>query len=209
MNARRSPTPRAESWPPRCSRFAADRVRGDVPVAEAAATEVSGGHGVALADFDEDHDLDPSVVTGAGRIILFPGQPDGDFEADSLFVRRIDPDLANDAVDAFGAGDFDADGHADLFLTNLSTTALLYGDGRGGFSPASVFDMRYQADTATLVDLNGDGLADMLSAGVIPRDLGVRLARSPRIFGGRVSYALPAMARALAVGDLDGTRPTS
>ncbi len=66
------------------------------------------------------------------------------------------------AVTYLSSGDVNGDGNTDL-LTNLNGLVLLLGNGKGGFTEKAITNGPYDGDLApTLVDLNGDGKADVV-----------------------------------------------
>ena len=124
--------------------------------------------GVALVDVDGDDDLDLYLVQ-SGRI----GAP-GAESANRLYLNRGDgrfneaPDAAGAADRGYGmgvaAGDYDNDGDADLYVTNLGPNTLLRNDGRGRFKDvtrqAGVGDAGW-GTAAAFLDLDGDGHLDL------------------------------------------------
>ncbi|HEX2465127.1 MAG TPA: CRTAC1 family protein [Thermoanaerobaculia bacterium] len=147
------------------------------------------GPGVALLDFDNDQDLDLYFVQGRmlepGRTIAdspFPtsheipltdrlyrneliGSPDG-----RRGLRFTDVTSSSGLLPASGygqgvtAGDFDADGYVDLYVTRFGSNQLLHNDGRGGFTDvtaASGTDDPRWSVAAAFVDVDRDGLLDL------------------------------------------------
>ncbi len=108
---------------------------------------VQNNNGVAVADYDQDGDLDiflvgiasfdPSDETTWNRLLR--NNDDGTFE-DVTLAAGFDAQFINDGPRArlgekFGAawGDCDNDGYPDLFLTNSRFDQLYYNDGDGTF----------------------------------------------------------------------------
>lgn len=111
-----------------------------------------------------------------------------------------------------GAGDFDGDGHADVIAATLGGDALsfLSGDGHGGFAAARSIPLPGNVTALATGDVNRmDGLADVV--------VGIGGARGPRLLvfegsAGAIKSApeiipLPAEARSIAIGQLDGDYP--
>src|SRR5262249_2389737 len=66
------------------------------------------------------------------------------------------------------AGDFDGDGHTDLFVTTATNDALFWNNGNGTFTegarPAGVISFGWHSGAA-VADVNGDGRPDPFVAG--------------------------------------------
>ena len=124
--------------------------------------------GVGLVDVDGDADLDLYLVQ-SGRI----GAPGAD-AANRLYLNRGDgyfeeaPGAGGAGDRGYGmgvaAGDYDNDGDADLYVTNLGPNALLRNDGHGRFedvtAQAGVGDPGW-GTAAAFLDLDADGDLDM------------------------------------------------
>jgi tetratricopeptide (TPR) repeat protein len=138
------------------------------------------GGGVALLDFDGDGWLDIYFVNGC-RLpfdqqsppkpnVLFRNKgPDGSFE--NVTER------AGVAGRGYGmgcaVGDFDNDGHDDLFVTGLNQTLLYRNRGNGTFEDvtrrAGVFSSRWTT-AAGFADLDGDGDLDLVVVTYVEAD---------------------------------------
>ncbi|MCP3978040.1 MAG: CRTAC1 family protein [bacterium] len=133
------------------------------------------GPGAALFDYDGDGDLDAFIVQG--HHLGAGGVPD-DAPGDRLFanqlvesgVLRFRDVTAEAALDSRGysmgvaAGDYDADGHVDLYVTRFGDNVLWRNVGDGTFAErtiaAGVAESRWSV-SASFVDTNGDGLLDL------------------------------------------------
>lgn len=128
--------------------------------------EIMGG-GAALADFDNDGDLDAYLVQG-GELLNNQRPPN------QLFINRGDgyfdelPDAGGAGDTGYGmgtaTGDYDNDGDIDLYVTNVGSNVLYRNDGDNQFTDVSqiagVDDASWGASAAFL-DLDGDGDLDL------------------------------------------------
>ncbi len=139
--------------------------------------EVKGG-GVALIDHDGDGDLDIFVPNGA--TMAEPERGPGCRLFENLGELRF-----RDATEAAGltlrrwgigvvVGDYDADGHDDLFVTCFGRNALLRNTGDGRFDEvtetAGVGDQAWSA-AAAFGDLDGDADLDLYVANYLKFDI--------------------------------------
>lgn len=149
-----------------------------------------GGHYGAVADFDEDGELDLAVAGNGGLRILL-GNGDGTFDA-PLSAATGDQGrvLVTDVND---------DTHVDLVVERVAAgnTAilLLTGDGNGGFTTSTLLS---PASGLALADLGGDGDVDVLSS-----TLSVPVALMGDGNGGFVQTAITSSCRPRVAGDLD------
>ena len=136
------------------------------------------GMTVVAADFDEDGWPDIYVASDSTPSLLFMNNHDGTFREEGV-VRGVA--LSDDGMEqagmGVGVGDYDLDGHLDLFKTHFADDAnILYrNDGKGNFddmtrSSRLGVETRYICWGAGIIDLDNDGYPDlfMVTGNVYP-----------------------------------------
>ena len=132
------------------------------------ATE-SYGMTVVAADFDEDGWPDIFVACDSTPSLLFMNNRDGTFREEGV-TRGVA--LSDDGMEqagmGVGVGDYNLDGHLDLFKTHfISDTSGLYrNDGKGNFDDVTRaartgVETRFTSWGAGMVDLDNDGYPDV------------------------------------------------
>jgi enediyne biosynthesis protein E4 len=140
------------------------------------------GSGAAVGDFNEDGHLDiylvqsgPLPFAGSSRLeaknALWLGDGTGKF-------TNHTGESGDASHDGYGMGvalgDYDLDGHLDLFVTNLGPDVLLRGRGDGSFEDvtraAGIEDSRWTAGS-TFFDGDGDGDLDLYVTAYVEYDL--------------------------------------
>lgn len=138
--------------------------------AESTGLVVAGTPYLSVADVDNDDDLDLLVasldvrVSGQGSLVILRNDGRGGFTDGPVTTL---PKLTQ--VRAAWA-DFDRDGDVDLALcgwgTNQPVTLILRNDGAGGFTDSRIVMPGVYNGSIEWVDFNGDGLPDLLLAGM-------------------------------------------
>jgi enediyne biosynthesis protein E4 len=172
--------------------------------------------GVALFDFDGDGDLDLFLPQGGPLEPPAEGEPPAALPTDRLYRNDLldDNDLAGDGAghrvvfvdvtEAAGVGgtgygcgvatgDYDGDGHVDLYVTNLGSNRLLRNRGDGTFEDvterAGADDARWST-AAAFFDADGDGDLDLFVANYV--DYPIASAKACRTASGAPDYCNPA-----------------
>jgi hypothetical protein len=136
------------------------------------------GMTVIAADLDEDGWADIYVACDSTPSLLFMNNHDGTFREEAV-VRGValSDDGAEQAGMGLGVGDYDLDGHLDLFKTHFADDAngIYHNDGKGNFDDVTRssrigVETRYICWGAGIVDLDNDGYPDlfMVTGSVYP-----------------------------------------
>ena len=123
------------------------------------------------ADLDEDGWPDIFVACDSTPNLLFLNNHDGTFrEAGASCGLAFSGDGYEQAGMGVGVGDYDLDGHSDIFKTHFSGDAsgLFHNDGRGNFDDVTypsrlAVETRYVSWGAGIVDLDNDGWPDLFA----------------------------------------------
>jgi enediyne biosynthesis protein E4 len=188
------------------------------------------GMSVVTADLDEDGWPDIYVACDSTPSLLFMNNHDGTFREEGVLRGvALSDDGEEQAGMGIGIGDYDLDGHFDLFKTHFADDAnvLYHGDGKGNFDDVTRqsrigVETRFICWGAGIVDLDNDGYPDvfMVTGNVYPeveRKLPQYKNKTPRVvfrnlgnqtFEELIEAAGPAVAeahssRGCAFGDFD------
>jgi enediyne biosynthesis protein E4 len=146
------------------------------------------GMTVVAADFDEDGWPDIYVACDSTPSLLFMNNHDGTFREEGV-VRGValSDDGEEQAGMGVGVGDYDLDGHLDLFKTHFAddANALYHNDGKGDFDDVTRasrigVETRYICWGAGIVDLDNDGYPELfLTTGNVYPEVERKLAQYP------------------------------
>jgi hypothetical protein len=127
------------------------------------------GMTVVAADFDEDGWPDIYVACDSTPSLLFVNNHDGTFREEGVLRgAALSDDGMEQAGMGLGIGDYDLDGHLDLFKTHFADDAniLYHNDGKANFEDATTssrlgVETRYVCWGAGILDLDNDGYPDL------------------------------------------------
>jgi hypothetical protein len=188
------------------------------------------GPGLGVIAFDADRDgwTDIYVANDGAPSFLWMNQGNGTFREDALLAgaavnRRGQPE-AGMGVDA---GDFDADGDEDVFITHLTgeTNTLYVNDGTGMFEDRSTEtgaapgSLPFTSFGTSWIDYDADGWLDLFIASGAVRlqeSAGDPLAQTDQLYrnvNGRLAevpgvFKTPGVGRGAAFGDVDNDGDT-
>jgi hypothetical protein len=163
---------------------------------ESGVAAASGGYPMTAVVVDVDNDGWPDVYVACDSTPswLFRNQKDGTFREEGLERGvALSEDGMEQAGMGLGIGDFDLDGHPDIFKTHFAddTNILYRNDGKGYFDDFTIragigVETRYIGWGAGIVDLDNDGFPDLflVTGSVYPeveKTLPAYPARTPRL----------------------------
>ena len=127
------------------------------------------GMTVVTADLDEDGWPDIYVACDSTPSLLFMNNRDGTFREEGVLRGvALSDDGEEQAGMGVGIGDYDLDGHLDLFKTHFADDAnvLYHNDGKGNFDDVTRrsrigVETQYTCWGAGIVDLDNDGYPDL------------------------------------------------
>jgi hypothetical protein len=202
----------------------------DVSARSGIARQPGPGLGVIAFDADRDGWTDVYVANDGAPSFLWMNQRDGTFRDDALLAgaavnRRGQPE-AGMGVDA---GDFDADGDEDIFITHLTgeTNTLYVNDGTGMFEDrstetgAALGSLPFTSFGTSWIDYDNDGWLDLfITSGAVRIQETQGLSQTDQLYrnlgekaGGRLEevpgvFKAPGVGRGAAFGDVDNDGDT-
>jgi Bacterial Ig-like domain (group 3)/FG-GAP-like repeat len=177
---------------------------------------------IAMADFNGDGFLDLAVLNSADdNVTVLLGNGDGTFVLEQSCAAEFVPGthtegtptcvtatfpVGNDAVQ-IATADFNADGKADLVVTNSEsgTVSVLLGVGDGTFQSQVTYTVGREVDGIAVADFNGDGIPDLAVTNEADNTVGVLLGIGDGTFQQpQVTYATGLAPLGISVGDFKG-----
>jgi hypothetical protein len=165
---------------------------------------------VGFADFNSDGKMDLAIPSGFGFSILLGNGTGG-------FAPRTHITTAN--ASSIRTADLNGDGKADLAMVSEGgdgKVSVVFGDGMGGFSSPSQFNVGAFPSDLAVADLNGDGKPDLAvsnarqdpAPGPLRSGVSVLLGDGMGGFGPASNIPAERSASRIVVGDFNGdTRP--
>ena len=167
----------------------------DFAAAPITLSDTGSNEGVAVADFDQDGNLDIVVANGNGEVDrVWSGDGNGNF---SLMAN-----LTSTFANGVAVGDFNNDGKVDIAIAAEGGNPIFHGNGNGGFSLQRELSDASSQDVA-VADFDNDGRDDVVFA---------NSGGSSKIYNGARNITLSALAigdvTSVAVAELGGnSRP--
>lgn len=169
---------------------------------------------VAVSDFNGDGKADLATASGdpfatSSTVSILPGQGNGTFPAAVNFD-------AGPSSQFVVAGDFNADGKADLAVANGQehfddprAVSILLGRGNGTFQPRRGYSGASNPRSIATGDLNGDGKVDLAVANgstsqAVSDKVSILLGTGTGAFRPAVHYRAGLDPRSVAIGDFNG-----
>ena len=152
-----------------------------------------GPESLAVADFNNDGRLDVAAEGySGGSMNMGVLLGDGNGTLQSALLNPL-----NEHPYAIASGNFNADGNADVAVSNATGVAIFLGKGNGRFVHGASYRTPIRGGNVVVEDFNGDGNADLLLGGMV-----LLLGNGNGTF--KPAQAFPVDANAFAVGDFNG-----
>jgi hypothetical protein len=161
------------------------------------------GSGCAWIDYNNDGLLDLYVVNGRHvEGLTDHSAPDGVDATNHLYRNNGDGTFTDVTTQAgvpgkgFGVGvtvgDFDNDGHEDIYVTNYNSAILYHNNGNGTFTDVTAkagVDNPYFGTGAAFLDYDRDGRLDLFVGNYLKFEANYRYFYSAEHYPGPLSYA--------------------
>jgi hypothetical protein len=154
---------------------------------------------IAVADFNEDGNLDLAIAAHGDFVTVLLGHGDGTFGPETTYHTEGPDERAQSVVTA----DFNGDGHPDLAVA-VDGAAILLGNGDGTFQPAVTYEARRWPVDLAVGDFNRDGIADLVIASNPANEASVLFGRGDGTFEPALTLDAGARPSSVAVGDFNG-----
>jgi hypothetical protein len=166
----------------------------------------NGPTGLAVADLNADGRPDVVTANYLGNTVgVLLAQASGGLAPPTFYATG-----ANSQPVGVAIGDVNADGRPDVVTANYlgNTVGVLLAQASGGFGPASSYSAGVNSlpEAVVIVDVNGDGRADLVTANSGDDVAGVLLGQATGGFAPVASYSCGANTgpRRVAVADVNG-----
>lgn len=155
--------------------------------------------GVAVADMNEDGDLDALLPVNGGGVSVLLGSGTGIFGARTEYPSPSNPK-------ALAVADFDNDGHLDVVTANTSTPSIsiLLGAGDGSLSASTSFPTGTNPESIDVADFDLDGFADVVVANQTSGTVSIFPGNGDGSFDPRQDISVGGDARRVVVADIAG-----
>lgn len=158
--------------------------------------DTNGGQ-VCVGDFNGDGVPDIGLASGS-YVAISLGKGDGSFLPPKYYAGGNRPQSVVTA-------DLNGDGILDLVTGGWNGVSVLLGEGGGGFgTPTNYTTGRTSYDTATVVDLNGDGKPDIAVAKSFDNTIAVLLGNGDGTFQQPSYFQAGVLSEAITFGDFNG-----
>ncbi len=156
--------------------------------------------GACALDYDNDGWIDLLLVNGSGQTRYYRKQHWWQKHQGHALYKNLGNGKFQDvtqesglAIQSWGmgcvSGDFNNDGHTDLFITNLGSNTLYKNNGEGRFIDVTIpsgISGESWSTSATLADYDGDGLLDIYIANYIKYSKGAKTYEAQSQFEGSI-----------------------